>query len=319
MSNKQKFQELMDRYNNVIGELSHLLAKVSSHCIGYDIEDIHKNDEQSAKEFGVQFLKVDHLGPKHKSQIISSLNFVRKERSYSTQFVSRYPGIIVVEQQSSTIKQLVEHINELKVQLADTVRYFNLVVQDTNKSTARQARDKHQKHKFIHDLEPGIMTEQLYRNIQIIEEPVTHCWFNWTQRPVSVNLKGQKAVKWLDSLRDKPRSGFTKDQWQMRLDEITLQLKNYDFIQHYRLLRHIPICTYQTVQNNTLKRHTKNANTPFILLGQDRGQLPKFSHLKNWDVNARKRRMRAVPGLEKTTLLDEPHILGVVDNRSPLA
>lgn len=304
----------MTLYNNEIRHLLGLLERVATHCHGYKIEDVLVENEQSAKDFGVQFLNVEPIC--NKTQIINSLSYVRKDIGFSTQFVARYPGLIVVERQQKHVFDLVKNINELKQELADTVRFFDPLTNNNHNVVNRRPRDKHQKHKFIHELEPGIMTEQLYRNIQVIEEPVTNAWFNWTQRPVSINLKGKNAIDWLNTLRDYPRSGFTKEQWQIRIDEIAMSIEKYDFIQHYRLLRHIPICTYQTKNADSPVRNTKNANTPFILLNQEENLLPKTSALKNWDVSTRKRKMRQTPDLIKTTLLSEPHIFGVNDNRS---
>lgn len=322
MATLNEFELLVKRYQSLIRELTSVLKSVSKQSIGFEIEEILAVEEEIAQEQGVDKLLVTSLDTdvvSIHSNVCNSLSTIYKtDPAYSTRFVSRFPGLILVENEHDTIRKLVAEINSLKHEMGLAVRYVDETpIGDKAHDKNLRTRDKYQRHQFVHKVLPGVMTEQLYRNIHIIEEEVTNCWFNWTQRQVPKNYFQDDVHAFLNFLKERPQENFTFEQWDMKIEGIRERLSEFHYLQKKRVLRHMPICTYQYKdEQGKLVRNTKNATTPFLLLNQKSKALPTYSDLKNWDSSERNKKQRVErsnPNYSKTLLLNEPKLYGVID------
>lgn len=315
MASRAQFDEFYTTYQSLMRQLLKQLELTVEDFKLFHIEDIKAIDEENVREHGVDFLEVTSMHDDvHRSAAISALSKTSKAIGESTLYVSRSPGLLLVNDQQDDIRQLLDDINAIKDTLANAVRYIDMPTGDTKIDANLPKRDKHQRHKFLHDALPGVMSEQLYRHIYYIDEPVSHVWFNWVQRPVNRKMDHASARQYLNEQRVRPRDEFTPTQWDLRMDEAVVALDAFDFFETKRLLRNMPIMTYQYTDDT--RRNTKNANMPVILFGQGTHGLPKTSELKHWNKNARQAVSRNVLGLHKELLVPSLNFYGVRDTRN---
>lgn len=355
MATKHTFETEYKRYQVLMRTFLDLLSRSSTQSVGYTIEEIEEADEVAAQENGVEYLNVTELDtsePAIHKQLIKRLGQLKKDKpTYSTRFVSRFPGLIVVERHHETLLKMVKEINECKQLMANQVRFVEDAptgIAEVDAQLNIVERDKYQRHQFIHSVAPGIMTEQLYRNIHVVESHVTNCWFNWTQRNVPKNYfnrtetiklaqvdeeRGRKkriitddVRTYLTYLEQRPQDGFTETTWSEKIDAIRSRFSEFHYLQRQRVLRNMPICTYQyrdrdfeQANDGKKPRNTKNVTTPILLFGQPDYQLPTVSKLPDWDLSERaskKRAERSNANYKKERLLENPALFGVFDKKN---
>ncbi|GAA5132685.1 DNA replication terminus site-binding protein [Thalassotalea piscium] len=295
ISDEKRCEQLMTSLKAKQISLTTLMTNNQKFCVGWQIEQILKTDEESVIKDGVQSLEVT---PADDSIVLTAHQRYERALKLSTQFVERVPGLIVINGKKSEIIQLVAEINAIKDEI---LRIVN-----------KDRPEFYQRHEFIHRVFPRIMTDQLRRHIHIIDTPVTNAWFNWVSRPVPSTMTIEQAISYLQEMSDKPKALFTTIEWKAMLQANIAQLRTGQFssVQYPKALKLLPIMTYQTVNSNGVCRATKNANIPFILIAQPDGQLPIFSRLESYikkTDNLRKTRV----GKNKTLLNSYLKLIGV--------
>ncbi len=258
---------LMTSLFNKLNSLIDSVAKQKPYFIGYEIERITKEEEKNCIIDGVKNLDVKLLA--HWTQLHKVLNswkdFYAPVKN-STMFVHRLPGFVTVMEDHEELLVLVETINKIKDDIATTVR---------------KNRDKHQRHEFIHRAFPGIMTEQLYRKIQIKSEHVNNVWFNWASRPVPKSYTLKEAVEHVEKLKSKPPIDFDQVDWLVQLDTVINDINSgrYHTIQKLKEFRLLPTIEFNLIRDGNKVRTRHNATIPFILFGQENKAKPKHSAL----------------------------------------
>lgn len=251
--------------------LIEMISKQKPYFVGYEIERISKDQEKYCIVDGVQHLSVKPLLQWTELQgVLNSWQDFYAPLMASTKFVHRLPGFVTVNQDKETIIALVNSINELKDNLANTVRHN---------------RNKHQRHDFIHTAFSGIMTEQLYRKIQIKTDHVNNIWFNWVSRPVPQTYTIDDAVAYIENKKSVPPIEFSATEWRARLD-ITINKVisgRYTKIQKLKQFRLLPTIEFNLIKDGQKKRNKHNATTPFILLGQVSNLMPTFTALPDFN------------------------------------
>lgn len=156
------------------------------------------------------------------------------EDGASTKYVKRYAGFIVC--QNSDALALISQINN-KNEIKDCVR-------DPYISTSGQIlhrRNHRQKHEFIHEAAPRIMTVQLYRHIKVISDPVQSLSFSWTQKSAPLRMSKQQALNYVgkhyaseevSSLRKLVLEKIELSSWQVfekpRVHNAIIVISRYD-------------------------------------------------------------------------------------------
>jgi hypothetical protein len=167
------------------------------------------------------------------------------------------------------VLSLVTSINALKDEIAKTVR---------------RNRDKHQKHEFIHQTFAGVMTEQLYRKIQIKTDHVNNVWFNWVSRPVNQSYSLKEAAEYVEKKRGLQPIEFSSEAWRTLLNKVINDINSgrHKTIQKLKQFRFLPTIEFNLIKNGEKKRNKHNATTPFILLGQEANANPTFTPLTDY-------------------------------------
>ena len=267
------------------------ITKQDPFFIGYAVERISKEKEKDCIVDGVRHLSVTALNQWTQLQgVLSSWKDYYAPMTGSTVFVHRLPGFVVVNDEKDEVLALVHSINEIKDKIAETVR--------TN-------RDNHQRHEFIHTVFSGVMTEQLYRKIQVKESHVTNVWFNWVSRPVPKTFSLKEAEDFIEKKKSTPPIDFSPDDWVHQLNKTIENVKSGRFqtIQKLKQFRHLPTIEFNLLKDGGKVRNKHNATTPFILLGQDKGAAPTFTTLE--DYNGENSTKRVVVKSTNKEMIDE--------------
>ncbi|NQY88688.1 MAG: hypothetical protein HRT51_13260 [Colwellia sp.] len=249
-----------------------MISKQNPYFVGYNIERISKEKEKNCIVEGIKHLSVRPLT--HWSELHSVLNAWKDfyaPLTGSTMFVHRLPGFVIVNEDKETVLALVTSINTLKDDLANTIRHN---------------RDKHQRHEFIHRAFSGVMTEQLYRKIQIKTDHVNNVWFNWVSRPVPQMYSLDDAVLYVEKKKSVPPIEFSATEWQARLNITISKITSgrYKKIQKLKQFRLLPTIEFNLIKDGEKKRNKHNATIPFILMGQENNAVPKFTPLSDFNV-----------------------------------
>lgn len=300
---KKQMSILSDRLNI----LEALILSESPKTIGFDVSSVTIEQESDLIHNDVRLFEVDRIIDKPE-RVVSFWKQFYKDDGYSTKFVDRMPGLVVVNKNKEDVRLLVAEINQLKANVASTVRAESLV-----KGKLKHGRSTAEKHEFIHQLFPRIMTEHVYRNIHIIEHDVTNAWFNWVSRPVPKKLSVEAARDHLYNQMNRPNIGFVASEWNALIEAslVKLQTEQPKYVQVQKQFKVFPVMPFKFISaEGEIKRNTKNAITPFILLGQSNQQLPKYTNLSTYDSRQLPKR---TPRLMTNKLMinDELGLIGV--------
>ena len=274
MGDKIELVEQMEKLKALNTQLVELCAQQKPAFIGFDIERITIEMEKDVLRNGVKTLNVNTLDDwTQLYKVLESWGRFYKSADHSTKFVDRLPGIVVITDNITNIKMLVDNINLLKKEIAHTVR---------------ENRDPYQRHQFIHDTFQGIMTEQVYRDIRYFDNNVTNVWFNWASRPVPKSFTIKEAQQMLDEQLKRPKYLMSDQEWTKMIHHVKSEIStgNFSSIQQMKEFRVLPTIEMQHISKLGIKKRAKhNATTPWILLGQEKNELPKFSTLKPYVNN----------------------------------
>lgn len=281
-------------------ELIEVVSEQKPNFVGFDIEPVLKRNEVEYMDGQIKRLSVTTRVDWH--ELVGTLNSWKtfyKQDNESTLFTSRFPGFVVVSDKKEQVRSLVTQINNHKADIAQAIRHN---------------RNERQRHEYIHQLFPGIITDLLYRQIHVIEDNVTNSWFNWTSRNVPYTMKPSEAKAWLQRIVDKPRLNHEPEQWKARINALIADVDSriYPKFQRYKSYKCLPtIETKQTDHRGQSKRVKRNATTPIILLGQNGDTLPVYSSLGNYDASNHKH--NGINGIAKNKdILDnELKLIGV--------
>ncbi|MGJ8694455.1 MAG: DNA replication terminus site-binding protein [Thalassotalea sp.] len=273
----------MDKLISLNNQLKTLCSEQKPAFIGFDIEKISAENETKTLRDGIHSLDVKTLhgnNPNILKQVLNSWASFYKADGFSTKFVDRLPGVVVITRDVDKIKLLIDHINDTKDNIAAIIR---------------TDRDQYERHKFIHDTFNFIMTEQVYRHVHYFEQEVTNVWFNWASRPVPKTYTIEQALEMLDEQLNRPKYLFSQDEWQTMITATMVDVKSgmFDYIQQIKEYRVLPTIEFQyQVDTETKKRKKSNATTPVILLGQPINTLPKFSVLKSYEKKHKEKEVK---------------------------
>jgi hypothetical protein len=264
--------QLMDKLVIQSTLLIDMVSKQNPYFVGYEIERIAKSEEKNCIDAGVKHLSVNPLAQWTELQsVLNAWKDFYAPLTSSTMFVNRLPGFVIVNEEKEAVLALVTYINVLKDDLANTVRHN---------------RDKHQRHEFIHRAFSGVMTEQLYRKIQIKTDHVNNVWFNWVSRPVPKMYSLDDAVIYVEKKKSVPQIEFCPTEWKARLDITINKITSgrYKKIQKLKQFRLLPTIEFNLIKEGEKKRNKHNATIPFILMGQAENAVPKFTPLLDFNA-----------------------------------
>ena len=298
MGDKVQLVDKMKDLKALNAELIELCAQQKPAFIGFEIEKIKTEMEKNVLRNGINSLDVNVLQEWTKMhRVLDSWGSYYKAADYSTKFVDRTPGVVVITENISHIKSLINNINKLKDELAFIVR---------------EGRDQYERHEFIHKAFNGIMTEQVYRHIHYFDKEVTNIWFNWASRPVPKSYKIKDALKMLDKKMSRPKYLISTKEWESMIERIKIEVKSggFDSIQQMKEFRVLPTIEMQYFEGIGVKKRKKsNATTPILLFGQKENTLPKYSTLNPFINKNPDKQMRI--GANKTLINPYLKLVGV--------
>ena len=138
MEDAQNAKIVMEKLNQKLTTLIDLVSGLQPPTIGFNIESITKEQETNILKNGIKELKVEILNQwHHHYSVYTAWRAFYKDFKYSTKFVDRLPGLVVINENKHEIKTLVNDINTLKDELATIVR---------------NGRNTQQKHGFIYTM-----------------------------------------------------------------------------------------------------------------------------------------------------------------------
>jgi hypothetical protein len=257
----------LDRQHCVLRTLIHQNMK---HYLGFSISGVQIKEEQDVLANGFTHIPVCVLrATADIPSFLSAWTRYGAGENMSTRFVYRMPGIVVVPYNEMIIETVAD-INRLKSSIAAFVR---------------MNRTPEQRHEFIHERFPGIMTEQLYRKINLEHGHIKNAWFNWTRRPVPRAYTKDQAIAFVTNQQERPRNMEVPSIWKARMEALAQDMR-YSRVkryQRYKLYKALPTVTLNKRQSDgTFVRLPKNATTPIILMGQDDLHLPTYSELGDY-------------------------------------
>ena len=272
MNAEYEVKMLMAQLNGLLDALTDLLdSDEKLQFIAYRPELVSIKDEKDVLANGRKRIKVEVLDQwQHKLTVLDYYKKFYATEGYSTRFVSRSPGVIVSSLPAKMVINLVNQIN---------------LVKDNIKAIVQKGRDHLKRHEFIHQLFPQIMTEQLYRHINISQRQIRSIWFSWcSKRQVNQSYNIDEAIQWLAEQGAKPRKPFTEQEWQAHIDAVITKIQNgrYKNIQRQRTYRTFPVADYSHYEDGKLKTNRINAIMPWILLDQPEIKLPPGTGLTSF-------------------------------------
>ncbi len=281
MTDTIEIRQNMETLKELHISLVDLCAQQNPAFMGFEIEKVTVDMEKHVLRDGVESLDVSTLEDwTHMHRVLNGWGSYYKAQGFSTKFVDRLPGFVVITQNQKDIKALIHEIN----------RYKDAIAKDVRKN-----RDSYERHKFIHDTFSSIMTEQVYRHIHYFEKEVTNVWFNWASRPVPKSFTIKEALAMLKEQKKRPKYMMSHKEWETMIEKIESNIKTGGFssIQQMREFRVLPTIELQYIETlDTKKRTKKNATTPIILLGQEKNVLPTFSALSPYQKNTTDKKMK---------------------------
>lgn len=263
---------LKTELDTLITVLTTMLANDSKlKFVGYEMSPVLACDEAQVLSHGQQQIAVTQLSQwQHLWTVLNYYQRFLVADKCSTRFVSRMPGIIVSSLPATIVMSVVEQINAKKDQI---------------KAVIQKGRNHQQRHQFIHQLFPQIMTEQLYRHIRFSQLPISRVWFRWeTSRQVNKTYSNQDAIAWLEQQRHKPKGLFEATEWLAAINNAVeqIELGKYKYVQRERQYRVFPHCEYSYYLDDERKTGKFNPTSPWLLLEQPHNALPGGTPLKSF-------------------------------------
>lgn len=297
---KAKLEQLMAELNSQIDKLiAYLHSDAKLALVGFETHPVSHNEQNKALSKGQSFIEVSRFDDSNLSDKSHVLNYFKRfyaAHQASTRFVSRMPGIINCHLPAQKVIGLVKHINDIK---------------DAIKTLVQTGRDHNQRHQFIHDAIPTVMTEQLYRHIHCTQMPIKSLWFGWRlKRQTNNTLTHDQAVELLHNHMDKPKGDIDPKQWQAMINTAVNDIRSAPKVklQQQREYKTHPTCAYSYYSaysensaysaneaEKVLKRGKISIAMPWILLDQPSEQLPVRTPLNNFDSKDAKANNKAKP------------------------
>lgn len=312
---KQQLDLLMAELNSKIDKLIDYLASDNKLAlVGYETQPVSNQEQNKALAQGQAFIEVTTYGcdtdtgtdtgtgtgtdSSDKSHILNYFKRFYAAHQASTRFVSRMPGIINCHLPAQKVIGLVKQINDIK---------------DNIKILVQTDRNHHQRHQFIHDAIPTVMTEQLYRHIHCTQMPIKSLWFGWRlKRQTNKSLTHPQAIELLHNHIDKPKGDIDPKQWQAMINAAINSIHNSPTvkIQQLREYKTHPTCAYSYYDSQEqLKRGKISIAMPWILLDQPNVQLPVRTPLKSFDSKDYRAHNQAKPHI---SIFDPLKLIGLM-------
>ena len=247
LRDKQQLDHLMAELNSQIDKLiSYLHSDAKLTLVGFETQPVSNKEQNKALVKGQSYIEVNEYDgdkPASKAHILNYYKRFYAAHQASTRFVSRMPGIINCHLPAEIVIGLVTQINHIK---------------DNIKFVVQNGRNHHQRHQFIHDAIPTVMTEQLYRHIHCTQMPIKSLWFGWRlKRQTNNTLTHQQAIELLHNHIDKPKGDIDPKQWQAMINAAINDIHNSPKVklQQQREYKTHPTCAYSYYDNEQhLKR-----------------------------------------------------------------
>lgn len=267
-SDERLIHKLKNELDTLIDTLAEMLgADESLAFVAYKTSCVLAIDEQEVLANGQREIVVTKLSEWH--HLWTVLNYYKQfyvPDECSTRFVSRMPGIIVTRLPATIVINVIDKINFKK---------------DIIQALVQDGRNHQQRHEFIHDMFPQVMTEQLYRHIRYTLLPINRVWFRWeSRRQVNKTYTNDDAIQWLAEQEKKPKGLYAPDEWIAHVKAAAALIKKSEFkhVQRQREYRVLPSCDYNYYLGDKPERTRKNgkfnATTPWILFNQPENRLP---------------------------------------------
>ncbi len=288
MNEKTEVKMLMAQLISLTDKLSDLLDNDDSlSFIGYETSPVLSINEEQVLAHGQPFIEVTKLNEwLHRLTVLNYYKRFYVADGCSTRFVSRMPGLIVSSLPADTVINLIDQINSKK---------------DAIKTIVQHNRNHQQRHAFIHQMFPQVMTEQLYRHISYSQRQVKSVWFSWCRsRQVNYSYTPKEAINWLAEQKHKPKAFVDLQEWQANIEATMAKIQqgNYRSIQREKVYRTFPVTDYSHYVNDKLKTTRFNAIMPWILLDQKSNSLPSGTELKSFVRDENPPQSKLPPGAE---------------------
>ena len=285
LQDKQQLENLMGQLNTQIDKLiAYLASDTKLNLVGFETQPVSQEQQNKALAKGQSFIEVKAYNNKDKNHVLNYFKRFYAAHKASTRFVSRMPGVINCQLPAEKVIGLVKHINELKDQI---------------KAIVQTGRNHNQRHEFIHDAMPSVMTEQLYRHIHCTQMPIKSLWFGWRlKRQTNNSLTHQQAIDLLHKHMDKPKGEIDAKQWQAMINTAINDIRNNPNakLQQQRQYKTHPTCAYSFYNSEEqLKRGKISIAMPWILLNQASEKLPMRTPLKSFDSKNHSAQNQAKP------------------------
>ena len=285
LQDKQQLENLMDQLNTQIDKLiAYLASDQKLNLVGFETQPVSQELQNKALAKGQSFIEVKAYNNKDKHHVLNHFKRFYAAHKASTRFVSRMPGVLNCQLPAEKVIGLVKHINELKDQI---------------KTIVQTGRNHNQRHEFIHDAMPSVMTEQLYRHIHCTQMPIKSLWFGWRlKRQTNNSLTHQQAIDLLHKHMDKPKGEIDTKQWQAMINTAINDIRNTPNakLQQQRQYKTHPTCAYSFyTSEQQLKRGKISIAMPWILLSQASEKLPVRTPLKSFNSKEHSAQNQAKP------------------------
>lgn len=280
MSDETQAKLLMAELKAHIKSLISILnADENLKFVGFEIEPVKLDDEESVLANGRSRISVKKLSDwQHRLKVLHYLGSFYSSDGHSTRFVSHMPGLIVSSLPPEVVICLIEQINKTKSDLHELVAGKHL--------KPKPLRNHKERHEFIHNAFPAIMTEQVYRKIPYTTRKVRSVWFNWIyKRQVNKVYDKDGAIAWLQKQIDRPKGLFIQEDWKAKIKSVIrdIEIGGFKSIQREREYRTFPELAYSYYDDDKRKTATINATMPWIMLGQATNSLPGGTDLGDFD------------------------------------
>lgn len=240
----------IDSLNQILQE--HTLTQAS---LGFHLPKVSKDDEQNIIDNGYQFLPVEKLTGAHalSFNMRAYRDLYEPDPNFSTRFVAKYPGVIVLTSAHQRVAQLVTDINRIK---------------DEFKAEVNTKKNALEKWEYVHEQASlgGMITLQTYRHIRFIDFPVKRLYFNFSTRYKVKRFTKQEVLEKINAGRHTVPFMTDKVTWNAQLDREYIDAMRWPDIPYFQRqpIKLRPECTVMPI-NDDLSVQTHSAGLPFIV------------------------------------------------------
>ena len=187
---------LMGKINETIEELRDSMSssELISACV-FKLPTVAPGEETRK----IEEIKVQHLeGIKAFYEVVNSFWKFHAEDGVSKKAAYRLPGYIQVRSERSNILDIVRRLNEFKTEFCQTVQ---------------KIKGPKLKHQVVHNLFPGLLTKQLYRQVHAVSDEISHMGFFWAHKFVTGTTSKTEVIDLIKKQQDNPPKNVASVDW----------------------------------------------------------------------------------------------------------